>query len=147
MLGFVCSILAFQTKSQVPQSVLQLRGGMDLGPLNPDNFNGALQVAAAITAASAITEKYAGVGETALTKTFKGDLFNTNLIISMVTGVASTVVYSVGASSFDSGQLKAALWLLSVLVKLKDSNFDMGTLMDSPVEKVVALAATLLAFA
>jgi len=50
MLGFVCSILAFQTKSQVPQSVLQLRGGMDLGPLNPDNFNGALQVAAAITA-------------------------------------------------------------------------------------------------
>jgi len=65
----------------------------------------------------------------------------------MVTGVASTVVYSVGASSFDSGQLKAALWLLSVLVKLKDSNFDMGTLMDSPVEKVVALAATLLAFA
>jgi hypothetical protein len=50
MLGLVCSMLAFSTKSQVPQQVLQLRGGMELGPLTPGNFNGVLQVAAAITA-------------------------------------------------------------------------------------------------
>ena len=78
-------------------------------------------------AASAISEKYANIGETTLTKTFKGDVFNTNLIISMVTGVVSTAVYSAGASSFDSLKLTAALWLLSTLVKFKDSGFDVST--------------------
>ena len=87
------------------------------------------------------------MGETALTKTFKGDLFTTNLIISMVTGVASTVLYSVGSSSFDTGQLTAVLWLVSVLVKFKDSNFDVGSLTEGPIEKAVATAATILAFA
>ena len=73
-------------------SVMKLRGGMSLGPLNPNNFNGACQVAAAVTAAAAITEKYGGLGENALTKKFKGDWQNTNLIIALVTGGASTVV-------------------------------------------------------
>ena len=45
-------------------------------------------------AAAAITEKYGGLGETALTKKFKGDWQNTNLIIALVTGGASTVVAS-----------------------------------------------------
>eukprot|EP00900_Chrysochromulina_parva_P004476 jgi/Chrpa1/14029/Chrysochromulina_OHIO_Genome00000103-RA len=149
MLGLVCSMLAFSTKSQVPQRVLQLRGGMELGPLTPGNFNGVLQVAAAITAASAISEKYANIGETTLTKTFKGDVFNTNLIISMVTGVVSTAVYSAGASSFDSLQLTAALWLLSTLVKFKDSGFDVSTLTDmsTALEKGITIAAAVLAFA
>ena len=42
--------------------------------LNAGDINGALKVAAAVTAAGAITEKYAGVEETALTKMFKGDV-------------------------------------------------------------------------
>ena len=51
------------------QNAMKLRGGMsNLGPLNPGNFNGAMQVAAAVTAAAAVTEKYGGIGETALTK-------------------------------------------------------------------------------
>ena len=127
--------------------VLALRGGMDLGPINADNTGGFLKVAAAVTVAGAITEKYAGLGETELTKLFKGDVWTTNVIIAMVTGVASTVVYSVGASSFDSGKLASALWMVSVLLKLKDAGFDVSTLMNDPVETIVALVSTILAWA
>ena len=68
---------------------------------------------AAITAAGAITSKYADLDGTTLTKTFKGGVWNSNLIISMITGVTSTVIYSVGGSAFDGAQLTAALWLFS----------------------------------
>ena len=127
--------------------VLALRGGMDLGPINADNVGGALKVAAAVTAAGAITEKYAGLGETTLTKLMKGDVWTTNLIIAMVTGVATNVLYSVGASSFDSGKLASALWVIGVLSKLKDAGFDVTTLTNDPVETVVAVVTTLLAWA
>ena len=71
----VLALIACVSASKVPLSkVMALRGGMDLGPLNAGDINGALKVAAAVTAAGAITEKYAGVEETALTKMFKGDV-------------------------------------------------------------------------
>merc|ERR1712072_161004 len=134
--------------SVLPQSkLLTLRGGMDLGPLDADNVGGFLKVAAAVTAASAVTEKYAGLGETAVTKLFKGDVWTTNLIIAMVTGVASTVVYSVGGSAFDAAQLGAVLWLAGVVSKLKDSGFDVMTLKDDPVETGIALISAVFAFA
>merc|ERR1712072_1380104 len=79
---------------------------------------------------------------TTLTKTFKGDVWNTNLIISMVTGTASSVIYSVGGSAFDAGKLAAVLWLASVVMKLKDASFDVSTLKDSPVETGVAAIST-----
>ena len=126
--------------------VLALRGGMDLGPLNADNVGGFLKVAGAVTAAGAITEKYAGLGETELTKLFKGDVWTTNLIIAMVTGVATNVLYSVGASDFDAGKLTSALWLAGLIVKLKDSP-DVATLTSNPVEAAVAIVTTLLAWA
>lgn len=126
--------------------VLKLRGGMSLGPITPGNFDGALKVAAAVTAAGAITEKYAGVGETAVTKFFKGDVWSTNLIISMVTGATSTVLYSMGASPWEAAKVTSVLWLLSVLSKLKDANFDVSTLTNDPVETGVAVLATVLAF-
>ena len=66
MLAIVCSLLAFQPQSQVPNSVMKLRGGMSLGPINSGNFDGGLKVAAAVTAASAIANKYAGIDETKL---------------------------------------------------------------------------------
>merc|ERR1719305_358631 len=128
MLAIVTSLMAFQPASQVPSSVLALRGGMSLGPINPDNLDGVLKVAAAVTAAGAITEKYAGLGETTVTKLFKGDVWTTNLIIAMTTGVTSTVVYSMGSSGFETAKLGAALWALSVLMKLKDANFDVNSL-------------------
>ena len=99
-----------------------------------------------MTAAGAITEKYAGLGETELTKLFKGDVWTTNVIIAIVTGVATNVLYSVGASDFDSGKLTAVLWLAGLLSKLKDSP-DVATLTGNPVETVVTVLATLLAFA
>ena len=71
----VLALVACVSASKVPLSkIMSLRGGMDLGPLNAGDINGALKVAAAVTAAGAITEKYAGVEETALTKMFKGDV-------------------------------------------------------------------------
>ena len=120
---------------------------MSLGPITPGNFDGALKVAAAITAAGAITEKYAGLGETAVTKTFKGDVWTTNLIISMVTGATTTVLYTMGSSAFEAAQLTSVLWLLSVLVKLKDTSFDVKSLMNDPVETGVAVVSAVLAFA
>ena len=104
------------------------------------------QVAGAVTAAGAITEKYAGLGETELTKLFKGDVWTTNLIIAMVTGVATNVLYSVGASDFDAGKLTSLLWLAGLVVKLKDSP-DVATLTSNPVEAAVAIVTTLLAWA
>merc|ERR1719174_2336380 len=107
---------------------LKLRGGMDLGPVNADNVGGFLKLAAGVTAAGAITEKYAGLGETTLTKTFKGDVWTTNLIIAMVTGVANTVLYSVGESGFDAAKVGALLWLGGLIMKLKDAP-DAATIM------------------
>merc|ERR1719305_93689 len=133
--------------SVLPQSkVLALRGGMDLGPVDADLVNGILKVGAAVTAAGAITEKYAGIGETTVTKFFKGDVWNTNLIISMVTGATSPVLYSMGASPWEAAEVTSVLWLLSVLSKLKDANFDVSTLTNDPVETGVAVLATVLAF-
>ena len=94
-----------------------------------------------------MTEKFADIGETALTKTFKGAVWNTNLIISLVTGAASTAAYSVGASPWEAAKVTSVLWIVSVLVKLKDNNFDLKTLADEPVEGAVAVLAGLLAFA
>ena len=146
-------IIAFATLaaaskvSVLPQSkLLTLRGGMDLGPLDADNVGGFLKVAAAVTAASAVTEKYAGLGETTITKLFKGDVWTTNLIIAMVTGVTSNVLYSVGASSFDTNKLGALLLLASLAIKLKDSP-DVATITGNPVESAVAIVSGLLAFA
>ena len=141
MLAIVTTVLA----STMP--ALRLRGGMGLGPITPGNFDGALKVAAAVTAASAISEKYADLGETTLTKAFKGDVWTTNLIISLVTGTASTVVYGVSGSGFEAAKLVSALWLASVVMKLKDKSFDVATLADDKVETVVALLSTYLAYA
>jgi len=131
--------------------LMRLRGGMDLGPVTSSNFDGALKVAAAVTAAGAITEKFAGLDETTLTKLFKGDVWTTNVIISMVTGVLSTVVYSTGASGFDVAQLTSALWLLSVLIKVKDavmsSEFNVSTITDNPVETGIAVLLAVMTFA
>ena len=74
-------------------------------------------------------------------------MWTTNLIIAIVTGVATNVLYSVGASDFDSGKLTAGLWLVSVLMKLKDSNFDVAGLTSAPLEPIIAVVSSLLAFA
>lgn len=102
---------------------------------------------AAITAAGAITSKYADLDGTTLTKTFKGGVWNSNLIISMITGVTSTVIYSVGGSAFDGAQLTAALWLFSAIMDFKDSGFDINSLTENKVQTGIAALATYLAFA
>ena len=78
---------------------------------------------------------------------FSGDTWNTNLIISMATGVADTVVYSVGASTFDAAQLTAVLWLATVGMKFKDANWDVSSLKGQPIEKAIAAIGAYLAFA
>ena len=125
--------------------VLALRGGMDIGPINADNTGGFLKVAAAVTAAGAITEKYGGLEETTLTKLFKGDVWTTNLIILMVTGVATNVLYSVGGANFDAGKLTSLLWLAGLVVKLKDAP-ELATLMNNPVDAVIAITLSAIAW-
>ena len=63
------------------------------------------------------------------------------------TGGASAVVYSVTGSAFEAAKVTSILWLVSVLAKLQDAEFDVKTLLDDKVETVVALAATYFAFA
>ena len=89
----------------------------------------------------------ADVDSTTLTKTLSGGVWNTNLVISLVTGVASSVVYSVAASPFDTAKLTAVLWLASVLIDLKDASYDIGSLKDSKLQTGVAAVAAYLAFA
>ena len=121
---------------------------MSIGPINPGNFNGALKVAAAVTAAGAVSEKYADIGGTALGGIFQGDVWDTNLVIALSTGVAGTVVYSVeAAAAFEAAKLTSVLWLLSVGTKLKDANYDVSTLGDNKVETLIAAVSTYLAFA
>ena len=139
-------MLCVQATVLPASKVLALRGGMDLGPVNADNFGGALKVAAGVTAAGAILEKYAGMGETSITGAAKGDTFTTNVVIAVVTGVISNVLYSVGDSGFDAGKVSAALWLASVALKLKD-NLDVSTLTDNLLETAIALVSAVLAFA
>ena len=50
---------------------------------------------------------------------FSGDVWTTNVVVAMVTGLASTVLYTMGESGFDTTQLTAALWLGSLALKLK----------------------------
>ena len=144
MLALVTSMLAFTADNN---NLMKLRGGMSLGPITPGNFDGGLKVAAAVTAASAVAGKYADIGDTTIGSAMSGGAFDTNLIISLATGAAGTVVYSVSGSAFDAAKLTATLWLASVVIKLKDSNWDFGSLKDEPVEKLVAATAAYLAFA
>jgi len=140
--------LAAVTPVLSDSKILSLRGGMNIGPINGGNFDGGLKVAAAITAAGAITSKYAGIEETSLTKMFQGAVWNTNLIVSMVTGATSTVLYSMQAqAAFNVAKLTAVLWLASALMDLKHANWDVNNLMDNKVQTALAGAATVLAFA
>jgi len=145
MMTRILALATVASASQLP--VLKLRGGMDLGPVTADNVGGVLKVAAALTAAGAITEKYADLGETTITKATKGEVFTTNVIIAIVTGVATNVLYSVGASDFDAGKLASALWVASVLIKFKDAGFDVASLTGNAVETAIAIVTTLLAWA
>ena len=120
---------------------------MSLGPINPGNFDGFLKVAAAVTAASAISGKYADIGETDLGKFFSGSVWNTNLVISMVTGGASAVVYNVGSAAFDAAKLTAVLWIATAVMGLQASGWDVGTLKDNKMQTGVAAVAGYLAFA
>ena len=148
MFALITSALAVASPSALSQSkVLALRGGMSMGPFNAGNFENSLKVCAALTAAGAMTAKYADIEGTTLTKALSGGVWDTNLMISLVTGVTSTVVYSVGGSSFETAKLTAVLWLATVLLDLKASNFDLATLKDAKLQTGLAVAAAYLAFA
>ena len=75
-------------------------------------------------------------------------VWSTNLVIAMVTGVATNVLYTVGGSDFDAGKLSSVLWLVSVISKLVDSKGDFSAWMspEGMVEPVIALLLTLFAW-
>ena len=104
-----------------------------------------LKVAAATTVASAVASKYGGFGSTSLGDFFSGDVWTTNVVVAMVTGLASTVLYTMGESGFDTTQLTAALWLGSLALKLKD-NASVDTLKDNKEETIIAAVLALNTF-
>ena len=126
-------------------NLMALRGGMAVGPLDADMSANLLKVAAATTVASAVASKYGGFGSTSLGDFFSGDVWTTNVVISIVTGVASTVLYTMGESGFDTTQLTAALWLGSLALKLKD-NASVDTLKDNKEETIIAAVLALNTF-
>lgn len=123
----------------------QLRGGADLGPINSDLVNGALKVAASVTAAGALTEKYAGMGSVSITNAAKGDFFTTNVIIALAT-YATNVVANFGDSGFDAAQVTAGLWAASVLLKLKDAGDIVAAIKDNWLEVVTAVVLAYITF-
>ena len=66
---------------------------------------------------------------------------------SLVTGGASTVLYTVGGAPFDAMKLASVLWILTVASKFKDSDYNEDELKKEPVEKFITVATTVLAFA
>ena len=123
-------------------NLMALRGGMAVGPLDADMSANLLKVAAATTVASAVASKYGGFGSTSLGDFFSGDVWTTNVVVAMVTGLASTVLYTMGESGFDTTQLTAALWLGSLALKLKD-NASVDTLKDNKEETIIAAVLAL----
>ena len=126
-------------------NLMALRGGMAVGPLDADMSANLLKVAAATTVASAVASKYGGFGSTTLGDFFSGDVWTTNVVVAMVTGLASTVLYTMGESGFDTTQLTAALWLGSLALKLKD-NASVDTLKDNKEETIIAAVLALNTF-
>ena len=126
-------------------NLMALRGGMAVGPLDADMSANLLKVAAATTVASAVASKYGGFGSTSLGDFFSGDVWTTNVVVAMVTGLASTVLYTMGESGFDTTQLTAALWLGSLALKLKD-NASVDTLKDNKEETIIAAVLALNTF-
>ena len=126
-------------------NLMALSGGMAVGPLDADMSANLLKVAAATTVASAVASKYGGFGSTSLGDFFSGDVWTTNVVVAMVTGLASTVLYTMGESGFDTTQLTAALWLGSLALKLKD-NASVDTLKDNKEETIIAAVLALNTF-
>ena len=126
-------------------NLMALRGGMAVGPLDADMSANLPKVAAATTVASAVASKYGGFGSTSLGDFFSGDVWTTNVVVAMVTGLASTVLYTMGESGFDTTQLTAALWLGSLALKLKD-NASVDTLKDNKEETIIAAVLALNTF-
>ena len=72
-------------------------------------------------------------------------MWTTNVVVAMVTGLASTVLYTMGESGFDTTQLTAALWLGALALKLKD-NASVDTLKDNKEETIIAAVLALNTF-
>jgi len=141
--------LALVSILSVPATnLMALRGGMALGPVDSDLATSVLKVCAAVTVTGSLAEKYAGVGDTALSTFVKSDsVFATNALIALIT-YASNVLVNMGDSGIDGGKLTASLWLVSALLNLKSNNFDVATLWGSQLgETVVAVVLALLTFA
>ena len=118
---------------------LALRGGMDLGPMNNELAGQLGRTAAAVTVGGAVLNKYAGLGDTALTKAFSGELFTTNAVIALVSGGLSVVTHAV-SPGFDSTKLVAGLWVVNLAKTLMDK----GANADTVANKEAAAIAVVL---
>ena len=120
-----------------------------VGPLDSDNTLALLKAGAALSITSAVAEKYAGLGSTTLTDFVKSQpgFFNTNAVIALLTYGAHILGDNL-SGDYDAGTLAATMWVASLLLKLKDSNFDIvGTAKDDPLSTATAVLTAVLAWA
>ena len=57
------------------------------------------------------------------------------------------MIYTVSGAPFETMKLASILWLMTVAVKFKDSDYNEEQLKKDPIEEIVAVATTVLAFA
>jgi hypothetical protein len=125
---------------------LALRGGMDLGPMNNELAGQLGRTAAAVTVGGAVLNKYAGLGDTTLTKAFSGELFTTNAVIALVSGGLSVVTHAV-SPGFDTTKLVAGLWIVNMAKTLMDKGANADTVMANKEAMAIAVVLGVMAWA
>ena len=90
-------------------------------------------------------DKYAGIGGGTLSNTFSGDLFNTNALITLVSGGITVFTHSAGGD-FGATKLVAALWLINLFQTLNKSGFNADSIMANKEAAVTAAILGVMAF-
>lgn len=142
----VCGLFDTQAMPKPLPKALAVRGGMDLGPLNSELAGQLGRTAAAVTVGSAVLNKYAGLGETTLSKAFSGDLFTTNAVIALVSGGLTVFTHAV-SGNFGTTKLIAGLWLVNLAKTLMDAGANADTVMANKEAVVIAVVLGVMAWA
>lgn len=142
----ILALLFATASAKVSPIALNVRGGASIGPLDSGLAGDLAKVATSMTIGSAVVEKYGGLGSTTLSNFFKGDLFSTNAIITLVASCASNFFVGTCGSGFDGVKLAAGLWVTSLVLTLKNDGASVDTVMANKEATVIAALLAFMAF-
>lgn len=118
-----------------------MRGGASVGPIDSDMAVGIGKTLAGVTVGSAVLEKYGGMAGTTLSSAMSSDLFTTNAVIAVATYCTGCL-----SSSFNAVEATAALWIASVVLKLKDAGVNEASIKANVGNIAVAAVLGTIAF-